>query len=146
VYLTPSSLTAANYATSNEYGSEALEHFMMLWNRLQERKIRLPRAITDSARPILNFIARPKVPILIRAEGVHAKMLIAENGDAPLKSFELLEKLMEEPLFTAVCQQTNFEWIGVIPINNLEVFEILVPSSNPAKEPALAPYGSGQEK
>lgn len=144
-YVTPSSYTAANYATSNEYGSEALSHFMMLWNRIGESRIELPRVITDSARLIIDFAVRPKTPILIRLDGVPANILSAENGRDAGSVFQLIERFSQDKdCFSTICQQSNFELLEPIHISDTDVFRIVEHSWGRVREPLLAPYGSCQ--
>jgi hypothetical protein len=140
-YLTPSSYTAANYATSSEYGSEALEQFMLLWNRLQENGIELQQQISDGARPIINFALKPKMPILIKVDGIPARALAAENGHNTASVFQWLESIMNDPIsFPVLCQQANFEVREPFRIGGADVFRIVEHSRNRVREPVLAPY------
>ena len=140
-YLTPSLFTAANYATSSEYGSEALGHFIMLWNRLRESHIELPPQISDGALPIIDFADRPKVPVLVKLVGVPARILAAENGRSACDVFRWIEQFMQDKFFTGYCQQANFEVLDPIQVRDADVFRIVEPSENSEKEPLLAPYG-----
>jgi hypothetical protein len=140
-YLTPSSYAAANYATSGEYGSEALEQFMLLWNRLRQSGIGLPQQISDGARPIINFALKPKMPIMIKVDGISATVLRAEKGGDPASVFLWLESFMNDPIsILDVGQQANFEVRQPIRIGEADVFRIVDHSRYRVKEPRLAPY------
>lgn len=141
-YLTPSSFTPANYATLNEYGSEALEHFMMLWNRLRENHIELSREIKDGAHLIIAFAERPKLPLLIKLVDVPASILAAENGGLATDVFDRIEGLIQEKFFSVMCQQANFELLKPFPIRDADVFRIIEPPSDSEKALSLEPYRS----
>jgi hypothetical protein len=144
-YLTPSDFTAVNYATTNTYGSEALEHLMMLWNRLREHRIGLSRGISDAVGRVIRFAERPRVPLLVKLAGVPAAALAAENGGHATDVFQRLESLLREKFFSIMCQQTNFELIQPIPLSHADVFRIVEPSCDPEREPMLAPYSADWE-
>jgi hypothetical protein len=140
-YLTPSSYTAANYGTATEYGSEALGHFVILWDRLREGQIELSRDLADRARPIIDFAARPKEPILIRLDGVPLAMLASENGSDAASVIHRIERFANDKvLFPVMRQQANFELLGPMPISEGNVFRIVGHSRDHVKEPSLAPY------
>jgi hypothetical protein len=140
VYLTPSHYTATVYATSSKYGSEALGHFMMLWNRLRENQINLPPDISDGAQLIIDFADRPRVPILIKVVGVPETILAAEKGGPASDVFERIEQLGQKSSVSTMCQQENFELLEPIPIHHAEIYRIVKPSRNPDEEPLLATY------
>ena len=140
VYLTLSRYTATNYATSSEYGSEALAHFMMLWNRLRENQINLPPEISVEAQLIIEFADRPRVPILIKVVGVPETILAAEKGGPASDLFERIEKLAQGDSVSVMCQQENFELLEPIPIDDAEIYRIVNRSRNPEGEPMLATY------
>lgn len=137
-YLTPSNFTAVNYATTNTCGSEALEHFMMRWNRLREHRIGLPRDVSDAVGRIVRFAERPRVPLLVKLAGVPAAALAAEDGGQPTDVFQRLESLLRERFFSTMCQQTNFELVEPIPVSHADVFRIVEPSCDPEREPTLS--------
>lgn len=137
VYLTPSSCVAANYATSSEYGSEVLGHFMMLWDRLCHRDIKTPEDVANGAQPIIKFCARPKRPILIRLESVPASMLSAENGGDATSVFQWIEKFVEDK---DMWQPANFELRAAVHVGEGDIFRIVKYSRGSVKEPSLMPY------
>jgi len=141
-YLTPSSFTAMNYATSNQYGSEALEYVMQLWYRLRERDISVPRVVSDIAQPLIEFTARPRIPILIKLEAVPANILAAENGGDAANILQRLEEWreqMDDRLFFTMCQQENFELLKPVPMGEAEVFQIVTSREH---QLSLEPYGA----
>jgi hypothetical protein len=139
-YLTPSSYRAADYATSNEYGSEALGHFMMLWHRLQENRIELSDATSRGAEPIVRFATGRRTPILIQLDGVPAKILAAENGGDASGVLQELERYKGQNIFEIVCQQWNFELLGPIQVREVLVSRIVGHSRGNVAPPSLAPY------
>jgi hypothetical protein len=131
-YLTPSCYTAAAlYATGKRFGSEALEQFMTVWERLVESGVELPRAIRDSAQRIIDFVKGPVVPILIRLEGVAETSLRAENGGDPTATLQQIG---------IVPHQANFELIEPIRVYGTEVFRILERPSGPESALCLGLY------
>jgi hypothetical protein len=113
---------------------------MMLWNRLRESLVELPKDVADGARPILDFARRPNAPVVIRLDGVPVHALASENGGDPADTLERIEQFLQDKLFLVMCGQSNFELLEPVSVRETDVFRVVEHWDSAEKEPLLTPY------
>ena len=130
-YLSASRFTAANYSAGagKEFGSEAIEYFMRLYRHIAEVRPALLTPLAGAMAPLLGFISRKTVPLLIEARSVPVASLRTEHGEAPDAAFDALDKLLNEDMeyeaFERMAQQRNFELVSALSSDHLVVHQVL---------------------
>lgn len=107
-YLSPSKITACNYAIQNKYGSEIISYIF----RFIEELILLDKhLITDLVSTYPEFFILRKLrtsPILLEVKKIPISNIEDEYGRNPQSNIEYLEKIIKEDHFEILNQQTNF--------------------------------------
>lgn len=127
-YLTPSQLTAVRYALLNQHGSELLSMTMSLFEKLKIHDERRAHELASRFPVISELLSLEHQPLLVEARNVAIRSLRSENGDDPELVLDQIKSLMdgENPeLFHLMCQQSNFELIKPISVENLNFHQIL---------------------
>jgi hypothetical protein len=135
---------ALTYATSYDFGSEALAYFMMLWDRVLANDVKLPQSVIDQSLQIVQFASGTKTPLIVQLDSVPGSILSAENGGPTTPIFERIETYVSGPLFLfrSMCQQANFELHQPVPISEAKVFRLVKDSSSQQEQFSLVPYHS----
>lgn len=144
-YLAASIQKAVRYAISSEFSSEALAQFMMLWNRLEDRRIIVPEAVVTRSKPIVEFASGKKAPLVLQLSDVPICDLTAENGSDPTACLNLVRQLAssENPVYEHLLGAVNFELHKPTSIADAKIFGVLRASSNDSSHSenySLIPY------
>ena len=126
-YLSPSILTAAQYASNSRYGSEFLSHTIALLEELEKHDSRLAERVTQGYPDIANLRGAKHEPLLIKAVHVPIANLHAENGNDVLLEIEKMKKLVDgiDPsMHDLMWQQSNYELIAPVSARKLEYYAI----------------------
>lgn len=118
-YMTPSEFTARNYATSNKYGSECLDHLRKLLELLGPFAAELTVEL-DSSLERFNVV--DMVPILIEVDGIEVGALRTEDGRDPAEQLNLMQSFMDNHGTNSaiIFQQMNFELMRPISSDRLK--------------------------
>jgi hypothetical protein len=127
VYLTPTRSLAARYAYDMSFGSEAIHYFMRLYERLGAEKPDLLESVSDSAAPLIAFVSKPGVPLVIEVKEVPISVLRTESGEDPAPRLQMLENLLnrkDKALFSVISQRLNFETTKPVTPSQLDFYAI----------------------
>ncbi|MDP3534587.1 MAG: hypothetical protein Q8S08_04245, partial [Halomonas sp.] len=123
-YLTPSKLTAYNYANSNFLGSELLTTIYKMYTELASINPAKAKLIIPSDHPLLSVFYAAHSPVIIVLEGLKADRLKTEQGESiekQLREMNLRQSSSGEFDIERVWQQFNFELIGSVDWSLIKV-------------------------
>ncbi len=126
-YLSPSRLTAIQYASANAYGSELLSNTVTLLEKLEKHDKSLSWRILKQYPNLSGLRELEKQPILIEVSQVPISSLRSENGRDAFITINEIQEFMSETdprMLHILCQQCNFELVVPLPANMLNVITL----------------------
>ena len=127
-FLTPSRRSAARYALSNAYGSEALSEAILLYREAAAHSGSAVDDLPFATPPLLELLDRVTCPILFKAEGVEVSGLRSEKGADPVETLRRLDEVWspsDPDLFEDLTQQESFELVVPIPADCLKIYRVV---------------------
>ena len=117
-YLTPSRSAAIRYAESSPEGSEIITETKQIYQLVQRYSPEEgDRFASDNPALVRRFQVTGR-PFLIEADKVPVAQLRSENGEDAASSLGVLETMLrscrDEKQIDMLCQQENFELVGVL--------------------------------